>query len=43
MLQKNFTKPINIENPEDKAKFIKEYNFDSPEAIDWENLEVVAG
>lgn len=33
-------KPVTIENPEDRAKFLKDVDFDSPQAIEWDLLEV---
>lgn len=38
--EKNFTKPITIENPEDKANFIRDWDFDAPQAIDWTLMEL---
>lgn len=40
LFQKHFVKPITIENPEDKANFIRTWDFDAPQAIDWLLLEV---
>lgn len=37
--EKNFLKEINIQNPEDREQYIKNYDFDSYFAVDWELFE----
>jgi hypothetical protein len=38
--QKNFLRPINIENPDDRINFMRNFDYDSPVAIESELLEV---
>lgn len=38
--ERNFMKPISIKDEGDRANYVKTYNFDSPEAIDFDLFEV---